>query len=84
LPSASFASLRLWIDANHDGICQKSELHTLPSVGVNSLSLKYKEVPKTDQYGNQFRSVAKVNPDDPDASRVDRKTYDVWFVELGQ
>jgi hypothetical protein len=79
---AIFTSLRVWIDANHDGICQKEELHTLPSLGVNSLSLKYKQSDRTDQYGNVFRYRASVNPDDPDASRVDRKAYDVFFVTL--
>ena len=80
---AVFSSLRLWVDANHDGISQPSEIHTLASLGVNSISLKYHEDARTDQYGNVFRYRSSVNPDDPDASRVDRTAYDVFFVTLG-
>lgn len=76
---AIFASLRLWIDKNHDGISQPDELFTLSSLGVNSISLKYTEDRKVDQYGNVFRYRGTVNPGNP-ASQVDRKTYDVFFV----
>jgi hypothetical protein len=75
---AVFASLRLWIDANHDGICQPNEMHTLPSLGVNSISLKYHEDDKTDQYGNQFRYRARLNPDKP--TEANKTVYDVFFV----
>jgi len=75
---AVFASLRLWIDANHDGISQPEELHTLPSLGVNSISLTYKEDRRTDQFGNVFRYRVQVNPGD--ATNTGRMAYDVFFV----
>lgn len=80
---AVFASLRLWIDANHDGISQPEELHTLPELGVTSISLDYYEDKRQDEYGNLFRYRAKINPDDTDLSHVGRIAYDVFFVELG-
>jgi hypothetical protein len=76
-----FSYLRLWIDANHDGVSQTGELHTLPEMGVYSLSLNYKESRHTDQYGNQFRYRAKVNPNgQPAGDTVDRVSYDVFLV----
>jgi hypothetical protein len=77
---AVFASLRLWIDANHDGISQPEELHTLPSLGVNSISLTYKLDQRTDQWGNKFQYRAQVNPGDP--ASVGRQAYDVFFIGL--
>lgn len=75
-----FTSLRLWTDANHDGVCQPEELHTLPELGVFSLSLKYAFSGRTDLFGNRFRFQAKVNPDSKGESDVGRKAYDVFFV----
>lgn len=79
---AIFFSLRLWIDANHDGICQPEELHALASLGVTSISLHYSLSRREDQYGNVFRYKALVDPGQPDPVHVGRTAYDVFFVTL--
>jgi len=78
---AIYAHLLLWIDENHDGISQPNELHTLPELGVYSISLHYRNDRSLyDQYGNWFHYQAALNPDPKDGESEDgRVTYDVFF-----
>jgi len=85
---AVFSKLVLWIDDDHDGISQPGELHGLSEFGIHSLSISYFESRKTDEFGNQFRYKARVNPrkedrdsrDETVAGEVGRWAYDVFFV----
>jgi hypothetical protein len=72
-----FAQLRLWIDSNHDGVSQPQELFTLPSLGVFSIGLRYKETNIADDFGNVFRYRGKLKMA---AAGVDRTIYDVFLA----
>lgn len=72
-----FANLRLWQDANHNGVSEASELQTLAACGLLSISLDYKESKRTDARGNAFKYRAKVR--DAHGSEVGRWAWDVFL-----
>lgn len=69
--------LRLWHDANQDGIAQPDELSTLDASGVRDISLKYHASGHVDQYGNVFRYAASIYDD---AGEKNSRSYDVFLI----
>lgn len=74
---AIFSKLRVWIDANHNGISEPSELHNLSELGISHIGLKYRRDQYVDRYGNAFRYTASVIDA---AGQHDRRTYDVFLL----
>ena len=58
---AVFDALRLWIDADHDGVSQPGELHPLAAAGVRALDLGFVESRRRDPHGNQLRYTSRVD-----------------------
>jgi hypothetical protein len=74
---AVWSSLRLWIDRNHNGISEPSELISLSEAGIFAIDLDYFLSKKTDQFGNEFRYVASVQDK---YGNKDKLCYDVLLM----
>jgi hypothetical protein len=68
--------LWLWIDANHNGISEPDERHTLRDAGIFQIDLKYHLSKYVDQNGNRFRYKARVWDQAGDAHDL---CYDVFL-----
>jgi hypothetical protein len=71
--------LRGWIDVNHNGISEPSELHTLQELNVCSISLDYSDDTHKDEYGNWYHYKAVMHR----CVGTPIETYDVFFAVDG-
>ncbi len=72
---AVFSKLLLWVDANHNGLSEPSELRGLSQCDIIAIHLDYKDSHFVDKIGNSFKYRAKVD------GLSGRWAYDV-FLEL--
>ncbi len=73
-----FSSLRLWIDENHNGFSEASELFSLGELDLVYLDLDFRKAERRDRFGNTFRYWSKVGS----AGRGLIIAWDVFFVTL--
>ena len=76
---AIFWSLRLWQDLNHNGFSEPWELQNPADLGVESISLDYRESRRRDRHGNIFRYRAKVYGSNQ--TELGRWAYDVFLTD---
>lgn len=76
---AVFSSLRLWQDANHNGVSEAFELHALARLDVARLHLNYKASKQVDAHGNEFKYRAKI--DDARGAKAGRWAWDVFLAK---
>lgn len=74
---AVYTRLRVWIDANHNGISEPNELHTLQELGIFKIGLSYTSSRFVDKYGNAFRYKGSVWDEDGNQRNI---CYDVFLV----
>ncbi len=73
-----YEQLRVWIDADHDGISDLGELKSLPEVGIFRIALRYHNSRFVDQFGNEFRFRGAIWGGDADRERD--ACYDVFLT----
>jgi hypothetical protein len=70
-------SLVVWIDTNHNGVSEPSELIPIAKTGIKSISLNYSTSMYKDAYGNVFRYKSTISDGTPDQT-----VYDVMLGEV--
>jgi hypothetical protein len=75
-------SLKLWVDANHDGKCSPDEVTPINASRVVSISLAYHATNRRDPSGNTFHFESQVSMRNDRGAVEQKPVYDVYFVPV--
>ena len=75
----TYAHLRVWVDANHNGVSEPAELRSLDAYGIASLDLNYRKSGRQDRFGNEFKLRAMSFVIDDRGKEKPRAYYDVFL-----
>jgi hypothetical protein len=74
----AYGTLRIWMDNNHNGVSEPTELIGLAQAGVKAISLAYRRVDRVDGNGNRLAFEGKIRLQTASGERAQR-IYDVFF-----
>ena len=55
-----YRELKVWVDANHNGISEAEELYTLDHFGIESIDLDYNRINRVDENGNLIKANSNI------------------------
>ena len=73
---SAFNELKVWIDANSDGISQENELRTLMDLDIQSLDVAYQDANQNLGNGNSIRQLGILTKTDGTTAQMG----DAWFA----
>jgi Divergent InlB B-repeat domain len=79
---AIWPQLRLWRDANHDGVSQANEISNVASSSITAIGLNDHWTGRRDRFGNLFAYEAPVWMRRPGGPPTPRPLYDIFFVPV--
>ncbi len=77
---AIYDQLRLWIDRNHDGLSDLTELATLRDAGITSIRTGYSESNRRDRHGNLYKYNGSAFIANNGGVEVERRVFDVFLT----
>jgi hypothetical protein len=75
---ATWSSLLLWVDRDHDGVSDRDELQPIGRSVVTGIATEHRWVGRRDEWGNLFRYRGRFWIRD-DRREHERTAYDVFF-----